>query len=153
MKVYSFNPITKEYAGESNATKDPLMSIKRKKDVWTLPANSTQARPPKTKKNEVATWDINSNRWSKRKDFRGTTYWTKKGVENEITEIGKGIPKDAVLEEPIENITVADYTKKRQVAYGFITDQLDMLYWDMMKGTTKWKNHISRVKKKYRKVK
>tara|TARA_Y100000310_G_scaffold326631_1_gene391797 strand:+ start:4648 stop:4956 length:309 start_codon:yes stop_codon:yes gene_type:complete len=42
-----------------------------------------------------------------------------------------------------DNLTVADH---RARAYGSVQDQLDMLYWDQINGTTKWKDHITAVK-------
>ena len=38
------------------------------------------------------------------------------------------------------------YKIARQEAYGSIADQLDMMYWDNVNGTTTWKNHIAQVK-------
>ena len=38
------------------------------------------------------------------------------------------------------------YIQARQEAYGSITDQLDMQYWDNVNGTTTWKDHIAQVK-------
>ena len=38
------------------------------------------------------------------------------------------------------------YIQARQEAYGSITDQLDMQYWDEVNGTTTWKDHIAQVK-------
>ena len=38
------------------------------------------------------------------------------------------------------------YKSARQEAYGSITDQLDMMYWDNVNGTTTWKDHITQVK-------
>ena len=38
------------------------------------------------------------------------------------------------------------YKTARQEAYGSITDQLDMQYWDEVNGTTTWKDHIAQVK-------
>ena len=35
---------------------------------------------------------------------------------------------------------------KRKVEYGSIEDQLDMMYWDQVNGTTTWKDHVSAVK-------
>ena len=35
---------------------------------------------------------------------------------------------------------------KRKVEYGMIEDQLDMMYWDQMNGTTTWKDHITATK-------
>ena len=34
----------------------------------------------------------------------------------------------------------------RQAAYASIQDQLDMMYWDNVNGTTTWKDHIAQVK-------
>ena len=38
------------------------------------------------------------------------------------------------------------YKTARQEAYGSIADQLDMMYWDSVNGTTTWKDHIAQVK-------
>ena len=35
---------------------------------------------------------------------------------------------------------------KRKVEYGSIEDQMDMMYWDQMNGTTTWKDHVTAVK-------
>jgi hypothetical protein len=38
------------------------------------------------------------------------------------------------------------YKESRVEAYGSISDQLDMMYWDKVNGTTTWKDHITQVK-------
>ena len=38
------------------------------------------------------------------------------------------------------------YIQARQEAYGSIPEQLDMMYWDNVNGTTTWKDHIAQVK-------
>ena len=38
------------------------------------------------------------------------------------------------------------YIQARQEAYGSIADQLDMMYWDQVNGTTIWKDYIAKVK-------
>tara|TARA_Y100001951_G_C11117847_1_gene171122 strand:- start:72 stop:383 length:312 start_codon:yes stop_codon:yes gene_type:complete len=38
------------------------------------------------------------------------------------------------------------YDEKRKIEYFDIEEQLDMQYWDLVNGTTKWKDHISKVK-------
>lgn len=35
---------------------------------------------------------------------------------------------------------------QRKVAYGTIEEQLDMMYWDQVNGTTTWKDHVTSVK-------
>ena len=38
------------------------------------------------------------------------------------------------------------YIQARQIAYGSLSDQLDMQYWDLVNDTTTWKDHIAKVK-------
>ena len=38
------------------------------------------------------------------------------------------------------------YKEARQQAYGSIAEQLDMMYWDGVNGTTVWADHIAKVK-------
>ena len=38
------------------------------------------------------------------------------------------------------------YKQSRQESYASIPDQLDMMYWDKVNGTTTWKDHITQVK-------
>ena len=56
---------------------------------------------------------------------------------------------------PVEDVvlkdgeTIEDFVDppKRPQAYGSVNDQLDMMYWDQVNGTTLWKDHIAKVKK------
>ena len=38
------------------------------------------------------------------------------------------------------------YVSARQSAYGSISEQLDMIYWDKVNDTTVWKDHVAKVK-------
>ena len=38
------------------------------------------------------------------------------------------------------------YIQARQEAYGSIAEQLDMMYWDGVNGTSTWSDHIAQVK-------
>ena len=38
------------------------------------------------------------------------------------------------------------YIQARQEAYGSIAEQLDMIYWDGVNGTSTWSDHIAQVK-------
>jgi hypothetical protein len=38
------------------------------------------------------------------------------------------------------------YIQARQESYGSVQDQLDMMYWDGVNGTTTWADHIAQVK-------
>ncbi len=41
------------------------------------------------------------------------------------------------------------YIEKRQAEYPTIPEQLDMIYWDKVNGTTLWQNKIAEIKSKY----
>ena len=41
------------------------------------------------------------------------------------------------------------YQSDRAAAYASIGDQLDMQYWDLVNGTTTWKDHVAKVKADY----
>ena len=60
---------------------------------------------------------------------------------------------DEDYEQAITDLTNSKWNKQefgyitdRQAAYASITDQLDMMYWDEVNGTTTWKDHIAQVK-------
>lgn len=53
------------------------------------------------------------------------------------------IMKAGVFVERVQHI---DYSLQRQVAYGPIGDQLDMIYKDQVNGTTTFKDHVEAVK-------
>ena len=38
------------------------------------------------------------------------------------------------------------YIQARQEAYGSVAEQLDMMYWDGVNGTSTWSDHIAQVK-------
>ena len=38
------------------------------------------------------------------------------------------------------------YVQARQEAYGALSEQMDMQYWDSVNGTTTWADHIAQVK-------
>lgn len=41
------------------------------------------------------------------------------------------------------------YKYERSAAYGNLFDQLDMIYWDKVNGTSIWIEHCSKVKSQY----
>jgi len=49
-------------------------------------------------------------------------------------------------EEVNQKIAELQVIEDRKIAYGSIADQLDMMYWDNVNGTTTWKDHIAQVK-------
>lgn len=47
------------------------------------------------------------------------------------------------------HIDTRSYAEKRRDEYPQIADQLDMLYWDKVNGTTIWQDTIAAIKAKY----
>jgi len=56
-----------------------------------------------------------------------------------------GFPDDPRTEEE----KALAYRDRRRLAYPSIADQLDMLYWDQVLGTSRWKDSIGAVKEQY----
>lgn len=68
MLVYNYDEITKEYIGESEAPLNPVATKREGKEVYMIPANATEKKPPKAKKNEAVVYN---NGWQIVADFRG----------------------------------------------------------------------------------
>jgi len=82
--------------------------------------------------------------------IRGLTYDDVEWGANNTTDMPSREALDAMV-----NTVIDDYTKKstyvpqREQAYPSIQNQLDMLYWDMEKGTTIWRDTIRQIKEQY----
>ena len=60
-----------------------------------------------------------------------------------IVKDGAVMPTEAELNAKIAEL---ELQQQRKYAYLSISDQLDMMYWDNVNGTTTWKDHIAQVK-------
>lgn len=60
MKAYLFNPENKEFEAEIEAQIDPLESVKQKKEIYLLPANSTYEKPLDEKDGFKVKWQGSS---------------------------------------------------------------------------------------------
>jgi len=89
-----------------------------------------------------------------------------RSLETIITELKEVYPtikiNDEILSTEVYNSTISfwaedirnqeldeeanGYKVARQSAYSSIQDQLDMMYWDGVNGTTTWADHIAQVK-------
>lgn len=68
----------------------------------------------------------------------------------EQTNIEVSPEEIAVLQAAEEaRLAAIPYTEKRRAEYPSITDQLDLLYWDNVNGTSNWQTAIQAVKDKY----
>jgi len=61
-------------------------------------------------------------------------------------KIGLGLVR---IEEPDPVPPEPTYDQLRQEAYAYFGDQLDMMYWDNVNGTTTWQDHIAAVKAEF----
>jgi hypothetical protein len=75
----------------------------------------------------IAGDDVNNITW-----LEGTTPIAKATIEAKMAE----------QQTAYDN----DYVRKRQAVYPGIWDQLDMIYWDQVNNTTKFKEAIAKVK-------
>ena len=56
--------------------------------------------------------------------------------------LSKVVEPDPVTPEPT-------WEQLRQEGYGWWRDQLDMMYWDNVNGTSTWKDHVASVKTQF----
>lgn len=93
MIIYNYDPITKEYIGESQADLDPEETKQQGKEVYLIPACATDVKPPKPRTNETV---IYNDGWQIIPDFRGK-YIVNKDMNPEIVEEIGAIPEGYVV--------------------------------------------------------
>ena len=55
--------------------------------------------------------------------------------------------KVAAARKSIDDALAATkYQRDREESFASVGDQLDMQYWDLVNGTTTWKDHVAKVK-------
>ena len=71
-----------------------------------------------------------------------------KQVNNERLEFSQADYDQAIIDKAnsMWNDQQFGYIQARQEGYGSIAEQLDMMYWDGVNGTTTWADHIAQVK-------
>lgn len=67
MLVYNYDKFTKEYTGYEEAALNPEESKIQGHDVYLIPANATDVKPPKTAEHETVLYN---NGWEKVADYR-----------------------------------------------------------------------------------
>lgn len=93
MKVYSFNPDTGEYLGETVADESPL-----EPDVLLLPAHSTETEPPSAADHEKQVY--RNGAWSLVPDWRGHVYWLADRSRHKIIDLEVEPPQGSLDAEP-----------------------------------------------------
>ena len=81
-----------------------------------------------------AQWDLNGD------EYEGIVW-----KDTEQTIPTKEEVEAKILELKAE-INANEYKEKRAMAYKPLAEQLDMMYWDKVHGTTTWQDHIDQVK-------
>ncbi|MBP3687013.1 MAG: hypothetical protein J6J35_01460 [Alphaproteobacteria bacterium] len=122
MKAYKYDTENHKYLKEVTCQLDPLETIKAGENIWLLPADCTFKEPLPQKEGYFVKFD--GNDW-----------------------IYEEIPQP----EPTPEL-VLTYADLRRAEYPAIPEQLDMIYWDKVKGTNRWEEKISEIKAKYPKV-
>ena len=160
MKVYQYDDLNKIFQAEREALLDPLY----KKPL--IPRNAT-TKPPLPKKVGYAVC-FNNNEWVYKEDHRGDIYkietkevrrWDLVGpldlgwTDKKPKQFDLWNEKKNVWEGHEENKKKVLYQINRLKEYPSIGDQLDMLYWDKVNNTDKWRDLIKGIKQKYPKPK
>ena len=87
----------------------------------------------------LAHFNIGISQWYKWKDTNAEMVYSNLVLINDEATM----PTEEEINAKIAELQVIE---DRKVAYGSIADQLDMMYWDGVNGTTTWKDHIAQVK-------
>ena len=93
MLIYNYDPNTKEYTGYCEADLDPQETIIQGQDVYLIPANATNVKPPKPKTNETV---IYNNGWQIVADFRGKYIVDENMQPQKVEKIGE-IPEGYIV--------------------------------------------------------
>lgn len=131
MKIYHYDPKTKEYLGEGLADKDPMVT-----NNWLIPAHATSIKPPKTDKNQSAVFE--GKEWSVVADYRGFEYWVPNGDSNVINELGVEPPNFYLESKPDPEPPTEEELKKnaernRVMAYADPINGSDKLFMEAMR--------------------
>lgn len=106
MIIYNYDSITFEYIGESQASLDPEESKKQGKDIYLIPANATDKKPPIPKTNETVIFD---NGWKIVPDYRGM-YMVDESMQPQKVEDFGNLPDGfiPITQEQAETIQADD---------------------------------------------
>ena len=98
MLVYRYDGRTREYIGTDTAYLDPVATRKAGEKVYAFPACTTDIKPPRTQKGEVAVFE--KGEWKVVKDYRGYTVYNVATREGKVwTEVGE-LPKEYAFKLP-----------------------------------------------------
>ncbi len=89
--VYSYDPETFEYQGETTAQINPMDT-----EEFLMPAHTVEDQPPAAEENQIAIYE---GQWKIKPDFRTQTIWQDYETSKEVDEIGD-IPEGWSLDRP-----------------------------------------------------
>ena len=110
MEIWNYDSITGELVSKSIADESPL-----EPGVFHIPAYATTLAPPEQKEKQAIVFD--SGRWTYVEDHRGEVWWTDKGEEIFIRNLGT-VPngllsvKPEIVTEPIRELTIEEKLSK-----------------------------------------
>lgn len=130
MKIYKYDPKTKEYKATENAMLDPMESKLQGKDVYLMPANATDIEPP-NQEGYAAVW--NGENWDMVEDHRKQKYWLpedKYGAPaHEMKELGP-LPEGATLTAPEKTLDEAKADKVQQLKWSRDAAEVEPIEYD-----------------------
>jgi len=100
MKIYHIHPTTKEFLESSFAQIDPAESLVQDKEVYLMPANTTDVEPPEVSEGLVSVWDEDKKQWAVKPDHRGIYYNKQSQARLEVHQIGFEVGDEYTVIEP-----------------------------------------------------
>ena len=94
MKWYRYNPDTLEYEHPVVCQPNPA-----RPGEFLIPPSATELEPPSAGDHETAVFQLKSNNWTVKPDYRKTEYWLPDGSNHKIEQIGE-VPPENALDEP-----------------------------------------------------
>lgn len=96
----------------------------------------------------LAHFNIGIHQWYGWKDLSKEFVYSNLKITNDAATM----PTESAINDKLAELQAeydaenATWKANRKKAYGNIEEQLDMMYWDKVNGTTTWKDHVAKVK-------
>ena len=95
MDWYRYNPETLEYEHPVFCQPNPA-----RPGTFLIPPSATELPPPNLGDHEAAVFQLDSNSWAIKPDYREKEYWLPDGTHHKIEQIGEVPPEDAQDKQP-----------------------------------------------------
>lgn len=98
MIIYNYHPETLEFIYKTEADLDPLETKLQGINVYLIPANSTDKKPPELSEGETCIF--RNSEWVKVPDYRGRLFYHKEYGYEVVGDFIENIPENLTLEAP-----------------------------------------------------